>query len=121
MALRTMRSPGHVLGAFTNHATGAEFLAAVAATSVLGSACATFSVATALLPALSVLAASLWIVLLYGFLAAVMLRQRKPAIRDALNGGWLLLVVATESLAVLGSYLVPRLVAPGPLIFACLA
>jgi len=121
MVVRTFRSPRRVLAAFTDHATGPGFLAAVAATSVLGSTCAILGVATALLPWLLLLATALWLALLYGFLAAAALGPDKPTLRDGLNGGWLLLVVATESLAVLGSYVAPLMPAPGALMFACLA
>jgi tellurite resistance protein TehA-like permease len=120
MVVRTLREPCRVLAAFTDHASGPGFLTAVAATSVLGSACAVHGIAITLLPSLLLLATALWLALLYGFLSAAALSRQKPTIRDGLNGGWLLLVVATESLAVLGSYVVPLVASPGPLIFACL-
>src|SRR5262245_64733768 len=51
---------------------------------------------------------ALWAVLLYTFFAAVTIREPKPSLETGINGAWLLVVVSTESLCVLGS-----LVAPG--------
>jgi tellurite resistance protein TehA-like permease len=91
----------------------------VAATSVVGSQCGASGIGVAIMPWLLALAALLWVFLLYGFLAAITLRSVKPAIRQGLNGSWLLIVVATESLAVLASYITP--LGGGLLRFAALA
>lgn len=47
---------------------------------------------------------------MYTFFTAVTVRENKPAIETGLNGGWLLAVVATQSISVLGTLLVSRLV-----------
>src|ERR1044071_9399920 len=39
----------------------------------------------------------LWIVIMYAFFTAVTVSENKPSIEAALNGGWLLAVVATQS------------------------
>jgi tellurite resistance protein TehA-like permease len=46
---------------------------------------------------------------MYTFLTAVTVREDKPTIETGLNGGWLLAVVATQSISVLGTLLVNRL------------
>ena len=107
MAARLRRSPHVVLGDFISHYRGPGFLTMVAATSVVGSQCGAFGVATGTMPWLLGLAAVLWAGLLYAFLSAITLQSGKPPIRQGLNGGWLLIVVATESLAVLASYVAP--------------
>ena len=53
---------------------------------------------------------SLWVVIMYTFFTAVTVRENKPSIEAGLNGGWLLAVVATQSISVLGTLLVSRLV-----------
>lgn len=121
MLTRIACFPRAVLTELASHDRGAGFLTMVAATGVLGSQCGVYGLALGLLPWLLGLAAILWAVLLYAFLAAITLQPVKPAVQYGLNGGWLLVVVATESLAVLGSYVAPLSATPGPLIFLSLA
>jgi tellurite resistance protein TehA-like permease len=51
----------------------------------------------------------LWIVIMYSFFTAMTIRQNKPSIEGGLNGAWLLAVVATQSISVLGTLLVDYL------------
>jgi tellurite resistance protein TehA-like permease len=99
----------------THHARGVTFLTAVAGTDVLG---VQFAILTPFLPVaagLWVFAVLLWIILIYTFFAAVTIAEPKPSIDVAINGSWLLVTVATESLAVLGT-LVAQTLGPVPLI-----
>jgi tellurite resistance protein TehA-like permease len=50
----------------------------------------------------------LWAVIMYTFFAAMTVRENKPSIEAGLNGGWLLIVVATQSISVLGTLLANR-------------
>lgn len=105
----------------SDHARGPGFFTTVAGTCVFGSQLVI--VAGAFLPALVLLAlgALLWLVLIYGFLTAVMVRESKPDLGAGIHGGWLIAVVATQSLAVLASLLAPRYAASGQaLLFAAL-
>jgi tellurite resistance protein TehA-like permease len=79
----------------------------VAATCVLGSQLVILRSAHSAAFALWVLALLLWAVLLYGFLAAATAAERKPPLETGINGAWLLAVVSTESLSVLGTLLAP--------------
>jgi tellurite resistance protein TehA-like permease len=45
---------------------------------------------------------------MYSFLTAMTVRENKPSIEEGLNGSWLLIVVATQSISVLGTLLVSR-------------
>jgi tellurite resistance protein TehA-like permease len=45
----------------------------------------------------------LWFFLIYAFFFRVIVQQDKPAIVDVLDGGWLIYVVGTQSISVLGS------------------
>jgi tellurite resistance protein TehA-like permease len=63
----------------------------------------------------------LWIVIMYAFFTAMTVQENKPTIETGLNGGWLLAVVATQSISVLGTLLVDRLGAyREPLLFLTL-
>jgi tellurite resistance protein TehA-like permease len=121
LCARMLRYPRAVLADFASHERGPTFLTIVAASAVLGSEFAAFGVLTVLLPVLFWMSVALWCVLLYGFLATVTLGNAKPGLDRGLNGAWLLVVVATESLSVLSSLLALRGGASPPLIFASLA
>lgn len=101
--LRVAWHPSRVLADLTDHDRGPGFFTTVAATSVLGRQFE-FLTGEALIPiAIWGLALALWVVLMYGFLAAVMVRESKPSLAGGLNGAWLIIVVATESIAILGA------------------
>lgn len=105
----------------TDHARGPGFFTTVAGTCVFGSQLVI--VAGAFRAALVLLAVGglLWLVLIYGFLTAVMVRDSKPDLGAGIHGGWLIAVVATQSLAVLASLLAPSYPASGQaLLFAAL-
>jgi tellurite resistance protein TehA-like permease len=51
----------------------------------------------------------LWLIIMYAFFTAMTIQENKPTIETGLNGGWLLAVVATQSISVLGTLLVDRL------------
>lgn len=118
---RLGRFPHAVIADFVSHERGPTFLTIVAANGVLGSQFDEFGVLTALLPALFWSSVVLWSVLVYGFLSTVTVGITKPDLEHGLNGAWLLLVVATESLSVLAALLAQRAGAPAPLVFASLA
>ncbi len=121
MLARVVRFPRAVVADFVSHERGPTFLTMVAANGVLGSAFDAFQALTGLLPMLFWFSLGLWSVLVYGFLSAVTVGITKPDLEHGLNGAWLLLVVATESLAVLGGLLAQRTGSPTPLVFASLA
>jgi tellurite resistance protein TehA-like permease len=118
---RLIRFPRAVIADFASHERGPAFLTVVAANGVLGSQFDTFGTLAPLIPALFWFSLGLWAVLVYGFLSTVTVGITKPDLEHGLNGAWLLLVVATESLAVLACLLAQRSGAPAPLVFAALA
>ena len=89
-----------------NHVRGPGFFTVVAGTSVLGSQLLIVANQFQLASALWLLALVLWAVIMYTFLAAMTIRENKPSIEGGLNGAWLLTVVATQSISVLGTLLV---------------
>jgi tellurite resistance protein TehA-like permease len=91
-----------------DHVRGPGFFTVVAGTCVLGSALLIvvdqFRVATGLW----FVGMLLWAIIMYTFFAAMTVRENKPSIEAGLNGGWLLTVVATQSISVLGTLLATR-------------
>jgi tellurite resistance protein TehA-like permease len=93
-----------------DHVKGPGFFTVVAGTCVLGSAL--LIVIDQYRPAMVLWFAGigLWIVIMYTFFTAMTVRENKPSIEAGLNGGWLLAVVATQSISVLGTLLVNLLI-----------
>jgi tellurite resistance protein TehA-like permease len=109
---RVLRRFEEVKTELTSHEKGATYLALVAATCLLGNQLVLLRGQQALGLALWGFAGVCWVLLLYAFVLGVTLRRQKPPLETGLGGNWLLLVVSTQSLAVLGAGLVPQL--PGP-------
>jgi tellurite resistance protein TehA-like permease len=92
----------------TSHAIGPTFFTLVAGTCVLGTQYAVFSVSAAVALGLWGMGAVLWVVLIYTFFTSVTVRPDKPRLEEGLSGAWLLTVVSTQSVSVLGSLLAPH-------------
>jgi tellurite resistance protein TehA-like permease len=94
------------------HAKGAGFLTFVAASCILGTG---YVQGKQLFdPGIWLIVPALiaWLILVYSFLLLVILKKEKPSPETGLNGSWLLLVVATQSLTILGTSLAPHLSFP---------
>ncbi|QJX48963.1 C4-dicarboxylate ABC transporter [Hymenobacter taeanensis] len=103
--LRAITAFAGLRAELTSHEKGATFLAFVPATCLLGSQVVQLQHNSGLGSALWLLGAGAWVVLLYAFWFGVSIGDAKPQLGKGLNGSWLLMVVATESLAVLGTKL----------------
>jgi tellurite resistance protein TehA-like permease len=92
-----------------SHGRSVGFFTTVAATCVLGSQFlvvgGSFTVA-AWFWALGLL---LWASLTYSVFAIITVKSEKPSLAEGLNGGWLVAVVAAQSVVVLGAQLAPGL------------
>lgn len=71
-------------------------------------------IAKVFLPAVVLLAVAFaaWLFFVYGFLLIRITQAIKPGLESGLNGGWLLMVVSTQSLSILGSQLSAHLSFP---------
>jgi tellurite resistance protein TehA-like permease len=118
---RLGRYPAQVITDLTSHQKGAAFLTAVAGTNVLGSQLVLVADREGIATLLWWLGLMLWGVLLYAFLTAVTFREPKPDLATGISGIWLLLVVATESVAVLGTVVAPSIPSRVVLFVALLA
>ncbi|HYC47818.1 MAG TPA: tellurite resistance/C4-dicarboxylate transporter family protein [Burkholderiales bacterium] len=95
-----------------DHLRGPGFFTSVAATGVLGSQLVVLTQSHRAAAALWVIAAVLWLVLTYAIFAALTVKEDKPSLDRGLNGGWLLAVVGTQSIAVLSALVAPHLAQP---------
>ncbi len=105
----------------THHARGTAFLTKVAGTCVLGCQFALLTPWSAVAEALWFLGLALWAVLSYTFLASMTIRAPKPALDTGISGGWLLLVVAAESVCILGSLVAVFMVSTEAVLLVSLA
>jgi tellurite resistance protein TehA-like permease len=108
LLLRLWRFLPRVLHDLADPAVGPGFFAVVAGTCVFGSQLIVVGGAPAVARWLWFAGLGLWLVVMYGFFFAVIVRPQKPPLATALNGIWLIAAVATQAVSVLGT-----LVAPG--------
>ena len=106
--LRLVRYRERFVADLTSHQRGPAFLTMVAATNVLGSGLVLIAGRPGVGLGLWVLGLLLWTVLFYTVATAVTIREPKPDLASGINGGWLVLVVGTESVGVLGALLAER-------------
>jgi tellurite resistance protein TehA-like permease len=97
-----------MLADLTNHGKGPGFFTIVAGTGVLGSQFVIIpgDRPTALL--LWYLALGLWVILIYAFFGAATMRDDKPPLEKGINGAWLIAVVATQAVSILGTLVAPE-------------
>lgn len=118
--LRVARYPGRLLADLRDHARGPGFLTIVAGTCVLGAQCVVILDAPGLALALLALGAALWLLLMYGLLANMSVTPEKPSLERGINGGWLLMIVATQAVSILGTLLSPYAGSPEPVLLVTL-
>lgn len=95
-------------GDLTHPFRGAGFFTVVAGTCVLGNDFVILAKDFSTGVLLWYLGVALWCVLIYTFFTAVTLRQEKPELDKGINGTWLISVVATQSVSVLGTLIAAR-------------
>lgn len=121
--VRLIRYPSRVRADLTHHGRAVGFFTIVAATCVLGSQCLVVGALPRAAASLWIVGVVLWAALTYGILTVLTVLRTKPPLAEGLNGGWLVMVVAAQSVAVLGAQLLPTLpdgVRP-PVALFCLA
>ena len=103
--VRFARYRDRLLADFTHHGRAVGFFTTVAATCVLGSQLLLVTDAREAAAAFWIAGIVLWIVLTYTVFSALTVAAVKPSLADGINGGWLLPVVASQSVSVLGCQL----------------
>ncbi len=102
---RVLAYPALVRRDLMDHRQGPSFFTAVAGTCVLGSQCV---VIYDWYPAATVLWAwgiLLWLGLTYAIFTGLTIKRNKPSLAQGISGGWLLAIVATQSVAALSAQL----------------
>ena len=109
---RLWRWPTAFWADLSDHLRGPGFFTAVAATSIVGAQTLLLAGNLALAAWLWGLAVALWLLLTYAIFAIFTIKEHKPTLDKGINGGWLLAVVATQSLTVLSALLAARIGQP---------
>jgi tellurite resistance protein TehA-like permease len=105
--VRLIRHARLVLADLASHARGPGFFTIVAGTCIVGSQCAIVVPGLTLALALWIAAIPLWCAVTYAFFFAVIVGENKPSLDAGLNGTWLVAVVATQAVSVLGALVAP--------------
>jgi len=100
--VRLARFPQRVVADLTDHARGVGYFTVVAGTCVLGAQFVVVLHHPRLAAALWVLGAVIYFPLIYAVFASFTTKAQKPDIEHGLNGGWLVAVVATQGVSLLG-------------------
>ena len=108
LLIRLIRFFPRVSADVADHARGPGFFTVVAGTCVLGSQLLIVAGWHKAASILWVIGLLLWNLIMYAFFASVTVRENKPSLESGLNGSWLIAVVATQSISVLGTLLVNR-------------
>lgn len=98
---RILRYPREVAADLRSHRRGVGFFTLVAALAVFGTQLDLQREEARLAGVFWAIAAILWAVMTYGVLSLLMAKADKPRLADGLNGGWLVIVVAPQSVAIL--------------------
>jgi tellurite resistance protein TehA-like permease len=105
LLIRLIRYFPLVKADITDHVRGPGFFTVVAGTCVLGTQLVIVAGQYAAACVLWLLGLLLWVLIMYTFFTSVTVRENKPALESGLNGSWLIPVVATQSISVLGTLL----------------
>ena len=111
---RVIRHRDRVRSDFVHHGRAVGFFTTVAATCVLGSQCLVIAASVTAAMALWIAGIVLWASLIYSVFALLTVKAEKPPLAEGINGGWLISVVAAQSVAVLGAQLAPHFGAHAP-------
>lgn len=98
--LRAIRYPRYFFGDMVDHLRGPGFFTKIAATGILSSQFLVLAGNTYIGQLLWAVAVTLWFGLIYTVFLALTVKRDKPTLDRGINGGWLLAVVATQSIAV---------------------
>jgi tellurite resistance protein TehA-like permease len=98
---RILRYPQDFASDIQSHSRGVGFFTSVAGTAVFGTQLILLIEAAGVAAIFWIASATLWAVVTYGELAVLTVKPDKPSLADGLNGGWLVIVVAAQSVAVL--------------------
>lgn len=105
--LRIVRFARRMVSDLTDHGRSVGFFTMVAGTCVFGSQCFIIASRPTLAAWLWFLGIALWILFTYAIFTSLTVKGVKPSLAQGINGGWLVAVVATQSVSILGTQLAP--------------
>ncbi|HEX7010360.1 MAG TPA: tellurite resistance/C4-dicarboxylate transporter family protein [Phycisphaeraceae bacterium] len=117
---RLSRYPDAVRADLLDHHRCVGFFTTVAATCVLASQCLVLYQAQRVALALGALGLALWAVATYTIFAILTVKRHKPDLAAGIHGGWLVAVVATQSVAVIAAQLATTWGGHDPILFVAL-
>jgi tellurite resistance protein TehA-like permease len=103
--VRVVLFPGRVLADLADYRRGVGFFTLVAACCILGSQFQTFDQLQPLAVGFWCAGIVLWCLTTYVVLGGFIIRPTKRSLPEGIHGGWLAVVVATQSIAILGTTL----------------
>jgi tellurite resistance protein TehA-like permease len=106
---RLFLAPGRFAADLKDHNRAVGYFTVVAGTCVLGNQLVLIGGEPRAAAACWLLGSGLWLVLLYTVFTCLTVKEKKPSLEEGLSGAWLLPVVATQSVSVLGSLLAGHL------------
>jgi len=104
-SVRSVLYARSILEDLRDHGRGPGFFTMVAGTSVLGSQLVLVAARPDVARVLWAIGIGLWFLIMYAFFTATIVRQNKPSLEAGINGAWLIAIVATQSVSVLGTLL----------------
>jgi tellurite resistance protein TehA-like permease len=107
MSMRIARYPQAFAADLRSHSRGVGFFTVIAAFGVFGSQLVLQMEAVSFAIFCWVIAAALWIIVTYGVLTMLIVEVNKPSLAEGINGGWLVIVVATQSVSILTVLILP--------------
>ncbi|MBZ0203686.1 MAG: tellurite resistance/C4-dicarboxylate transporter family protein [Ignavibacteria bacterium] len=110
--VRIIRYRKEVIDDIVNHTRSTGFFTSVAATCVLGSQFILIYENYFIATILWLIGIVLWICLMYIVFTILTIKENKPSLAEGITGGWLLSVVATQSISVLSTYIATHLEQP---------
>lgn len=118
--LRAVRYRAELVADLSHHGRAVGFFTMVAATCVLGSQWVVVAGAPRIALGFWACGIFLYVVLVYSVFAILTVKKEKPSLAEGINGGWLVSVVAAQSVAVLGTQLAPSLASAEGALFFCM-
>jgi tellurite resistance protein TehA-like permease len=106
-ATRIFRHRDRMIADVLDHGRSVGFFTTVAGTCVLGSQFVLLGGMWRVAAALWFTGIALWALITYAVLTVLTVKSIKPPLAQGINGGWLLPVVAAQSVSVLGTQLAP--------------
>lgn len=105
--IRIMWFRRFIVADLLDHGRCVGFFTLVAGTCVFGSQCTVIASRPMLAACLWFLGIALWVLFTYALFTILTIKAVKPSLAQGINGGWLVAVVATQSVSVLGTQLAP--------------